>query len=56
MDQAFKCYIRQVGDKRTSDVQEDIMRKRREDALLRLAKIQNGKDPAYVNGHGGKKG
>jgi len=56
MDTAYKCYLRQVGDKRTSDVQEDMMQKRRDDAQLRLARIQNGKDPKYANGHGGKKG
>lgn len=51
MNQAFQCYCRQKGDPRTSQVVEDACRKAREDAQLRLAKIQNNAHPEYKNGH-----
>ena len=47
MDTAFKCYIRQRGMRRTSDVVEDSVQRRKELATLRLARIQNGAHPEY---------
>jgi len=56
MNTAITSYIRQRGVSRFSKAVEEIMTERREAATLRLARIQNGKDPKYVNGFGGKKG
>jgi len=47
MDGAYKAFIKVHG----TDVVEDFARKHREDAQLRLARIQNGADPDYQNGH-----
>lgn len=54
MDTAFKCYIRQRGWLRTSKVVEDAVQRRKEDAILRLARIQNGAHPDYKNALGKK--
>lgn len=47
MDGAFKCFVTKFG----ADVVEDFARKHREDCQLRLARITNGAEPAYQNGH-----
>jgi hypothetical protein len=54
MNTAFQSYLRQRGDKRTSQVVEDAVQRRKEDALLRLARITNGKHPDYKNALGKK--
>lgn len=52
MNQAYKCYCKTKGDpSRRSPVVEDAVRTAREDAQLRLARIQNNKEPEYKNGH-----
>lgn len=57
MNTAIECYIKSKGAVSSrSPAQEEILLRRREDAQLRLARIQNGAHPEYRNGHGGKKG
>lgn len=47
MDGAYQCFKQQFG----AGVVEDFARKHREDCQLRLARIQNGADKNYKNGH-----
>jgi hypothetical protein len=46
MDGAYQAFVTKFG----ADVVEDFARKHREDCQLRLAKIANGKHPAYQKG------
>lgn len=46
MDGAYKAFVRRHG----TCVVEEFARKSREDAVLRLARIQNGADKRYTNG------
>ena len=46
MDGAFKCLVSERGP----GVVNDLIRQHREDCQLRLARIQNGVDPDYING------
>lgn len=52
---AYYQYIKTKGvaPSLKSDAVEEAHAKRKEDAELRLAKIQNGKDPRYKNGKNG---
>jgi hypothetical protein len=56
MNTAITSYIKQRGVSRLSKAVEEVMTRRREECTLRLARIQNGKHPEYINGAGGKKG
>jgi len=47
MDGAFQALVSEKG----VGVVNDLIRQHREDCQLRLARIQNGKDPRYKNGH-----
>ena len=49
MDQAFTAYTKFKGLRVETVVVDDAMRKHREECQLRLARIQNGKDPEYKN-------
>lgn len=51
MNTAYKCYLKQKGTPPTMDAVEDVCRARREEATLRLARIQNGAHPEYRNGN-----
>lgn len=51
MDGEFKSF--KVGD--TNCVVQNLARKFKEEAQLRLARITNGADPKYKNGKGSRK-
>jgi hypothetical protein len=51
MDQAYKCFCKQKGESRRSQVVEDAVQRRKEDAQLRLARIANNAEPSHKNGH-----
>jgi hypothetical protein len=47
MDGAFKALVSEKG----VGVVNDLLRKHREDCTLRLARIANGVEKGYTNGH-----
>ena len=47
MDGAFRALVSEKG----VGVVNDLLQKHREDCQLRLARIANGADPRYKNGH-----
>jgi hypothetical protein len=51
MNQAYKCYCKQKGESRKSDVVEDAVQRRKDEAQLRLARIANNAEPSHKNGH-----
>jgi hypothetical protein len=51
MDQAYKCYCKRRGDSARSQVVEEASQRIKDEAILRLARIQNNKEPGYINGH-----
>ncbi|HVI71341.1 MAG TPA: hypothetical protein VM656_07635, partial [Pyrinomonadaceae bacterium] len=52
---AYTQYVKSKGV-RPEDVVEQAKARHKEQCELRLARIMNGKEPGYKNGHGGKKG
>lgn len=52
---AYTQYIKSKGVK-PEDAVEQAAALHKEKCELRLARIMNGKEPKYKNGHGGKKG
>lgn len=48
---AYTNYLAEKGESRYTDAVEKIKARAKEDAELRLARIFNGKEPDYQNGH-----
>lgn len=48
---AYYQYIRTNGTSRYTDAVEALKAREKEDAVLRLARIQNGAHPDFKNGH-----
>lgn len=48
---AYTNYLAEKGESRYTDVVEKLKARAKEDAELRLARIFNGKEPGYQNGH-----